>query len=327
MLSPRHRPGRHLLLLPLLLLLMAAGGCARTTGGPETVGLFLAPVPDGEESTHAPAFLVKAAEQGYNRIGTPAIRRDTSGQAVAIVDPAEATLYYEASLFTTPKGGYRNLVYRLHFPEVPFRLTSPNLTAGKNPGLLLIYTLDAEERLLLVTTLHTCGCYLAFLPTTHLAPDAFPAHWPKQEQTVYGYRLPSLIRPPTGEGQRLAFVIESETHRIGGVRLHQPPAAAAATPMRLTPLGQLHRLPFEGGEDSFFETEGPRAGYVRDNGKILERLLLGWLALDWRVGEDKAYGRDDHSPAILYTSLKFWARKASDLKDFPTFLAYWGWRL
>lgn len=62
-------------------------------------------------------------------------------------------------------------------------------------------------------------------------------------------------------------------------------------------------------------------------GKILERLLMSWWALDLYVGEDKAYSIHDKSGAVFYTSLKFWARQASDMKNFPEFLKYWGWNL
>lgn len=318
--APRHCRCRLFLLLAIAVLF---SGCAVDPG--QTV-LYLAPVPSGEEAVHAPAFLVKDAEQAYNRIGTPLVREKQDGSLEVVVDPEKASIYYETARFTTPRGGYRNLIYRIHFSEVPFALTSPNLTAGKNPGILIIYTLDALDRLLLVTTVHTCGCYLAFLPTTNLDRTAFPLNWPREGQSVYGYRLPALLQAPETAGQRLTFVIESESHRIGGVQLLDA-AVDSGLPIHLAPLGNLHRLPHAGGEYSFFETEGPRTGYVRNNRKLLERLLIGWWAFDWRVGEDKAFGHDDDSQVVFYTSLKFWAREESNLKNFPAFLNYWGWRL
>lgn len=89
----------------------------------------------------------------------------------------------------------------------------------------------------------------------------------------------------------------------------------------------LYYLPYQDKTVSFFETEGSRKGYVKDNTKLLERFLISWWAFDFQVGEDKAYSTHDKSDTVFNTSLKFWARKASDLKDFPKFLDYWGWRL
>jgi len=316
------------IIILLLSAVLAIAGCSTRANDPATVARYLAPVPDGATAAHTPAFIVKEPQHQYNRIGSPAIRPSASGKPVAIVDPEQPTLFFETTAFTTPRGTYRNLVYRVHFPEVPFFWTSPNLTAGKNPGLLIIYTLDDQDRLLLVTTVHTCGCYLAFLPTPLLDRARYPADWPEGEQSVFGYRLPARAEPPGNDGQRLAFTLESQTHRIGAVDYADPgdqPGEEVA--MHLAPMRGLHALPFELGVRSFFETSGPRNGYVRNNTKILERLLISWWAFDWRVGEDKAFGGGDTSPAIFYTSLKFWARKASDMKDFPKFLAYWGWGL
>jgi hypothetical protein len=318
--------------VPLLLLLTTLffSGCAHRPADPATTALYLSPVPAGEQPGHAPAFLIRENHRVYNRIGTPAVLPASVSSAEVIVDPAKPSIYFETATFIAPRGQYRNLIYRLHFSEVPFGLCKWNLTAGKNPGLLIIYTLDQNDQLLLVTTVHTCGCYLAFLPTQFLDREAFPKNWPEQRQRVYGYELPALLDTSAEAREQLIFTIADQNHRISAVTTGLPDASdyiGDPIPMELLPLGALYHLPFADGELSFFETEGPRAGYVKNNTKILERLLIGWWAFDWRVGEDKAYGQDDSSPAIFYTSLKFWARKASDLKNFPAFLEYWGWRL
>jgi len=98
--------------------------------------------------------------------------------------------------------------------------------------------------------------------------------------------------------------------------------------MPLKPLKMLEGLALpDGGSTSFYETEGSRKDYVKNSQKPWERLLMSWWAFDWRVGEDKKLGRDLQDGGRFYTSLKFWARDASDLRDFPRFLRYWGWKL
>ncbi|MDK9706526.1 MAG: hypothetical protein OEL83_05705 [Desulforhopalus sp.] len=278
-----------------------------------------------------PAFIVKAHEEHFNRIGSPGVRTIAEDTIDIFVDPENPVLFFESQEFTTAKDRYTNLIYRVHFPEVPLGWSSINLTGGKNPGILIIYTLNSAGNLLLVTTVHTCGCYLAFFPTTATPHDALPKDWPTTSQLVYGYTLPSRLDFRNQDAaNRIAFTLESETHRIGDVAVITPKdqhAIQHQVTMRLKAMLDLHALPYQNKTLSFFESDGPRRGYVRNNTKILERLLISWWAFDLYVGEDKAFSSHDTSDTVFYTSLKFWARQASNLKDFPKFLEYWGWNL
>lgn len=122
--------------------------------------------------------------------------------------------------------------------------------------------------------------------------------------------------------------IRDATHRVKDIALatpddikRYPQAKATVAPPR-----SLEILPLaEGATTSFYETSGWRAGYVKGSDKPWERLLMGWWTLDWHIGEDKKLGADRNDGAPFYTSLKPWARDASDMRDFPACLAYWGW--
>lgn len=316
--------------LTLCIMSFFAGGCARLpAGGPVDVALYESPAPPTVPASHSPLFLVEHPSETFNRIGTPGVRDQPGKKTEIFVDPGNAAIYYEIQAFRTGKGRYTNLVYRIHFPEVPLDWGRINLTAGRNPGLLIIYTQDDQGRLLLVTTVHTCGCYLAFLPTAALPPEAYPQDWPYGKQEVYGYSLPSRIPVPREEtGERILFSLAAETHRIrdAGIIDREAGEQLPSREMTLRPMRDLYALPSRDGTTPFFETDGCRAGYVKDSFKILERLFMSWWAFDLRVGEDKAYSVLDDSRTRFYTSLKFWARRASDMKDFPGFLSYWGWR-
>ncbi|MCB2173954.1 hypothetical protein KQH41_01665 [bacterium] len=320
-------PRTGILLLVVMILLT---GCAGTSSlSPSKTTAFSPPVPTGVVTGHVPIFVVENNEQPYNLIGTPTANQTHDGNLLIVVDPATATVYHERDSFTTDRGRYRNEIYRIHHERVPFGWGALNLTAGTNPGLLVIYTLNEADTVVLITTVHTCGCYLAFLPTSALPEDAYPADWPDDRQWIYGHTLPSRIGLPE-QGRQIAFTLADQTHRVSDVSLIDPdslPPATEHVQTDLAPLSALYRLTFGERTVSFFETDGPRTGYVKNNSKVLERLLIGWWALDFRVGEDKAYRGGDSSETILYTSLKFWAREESDLKDFPRFLAYWGWNL
>ncbi|TKB06930.1 hypothetical protein [Desulforhopalus sp. IMCC35007] len=319
-----------LLWLLILTLPFCFSSCCSTYQLTDQAGTFSPTAPTPQlASSLLPYFYVRAATKEYNKIGTPEIVAE-KGQPTARVNSETATLYFETSRFETPENKYTNLVYRIHFQKVPFGLCSLNLTAGNNPGLLIIYTLDQESDLVLITTVHTCGCYLAFFPTSKLSEKTYPANWPPKNQSVFGYTLPSKL-----EGlpyKPYYFTIEDGTHRISAISQNPPGSLDTLAPplyfqMDTQPMEHLHKLPYQNELVSFFEEAGSRKGYVKNNRKILERLLISWWALDWHVGEDKAYGNSDTTQLPFYTSLKFWQRKNSDLKDFPGFLHYWGWKL
>jgi hypothetical protein len=322
--------------LPLLVVTLWAlflNGCSLQTPAstPSGLALYLPPASWTTEASLSPAFIVKDPNKNFNRIGAPSARTVTEDTVDIFVDPENPALFFESQEFTTAKGSYTNLIYRIHFPEVPLDWTSINLTGGKNPGILIIYTLDSVRNLILVTTVHTCGCYLAFFPTRFMPQGALPHDWPTTSQSVYGYTLPSQLDLQDKDAEsRIAFVLESETHRVGAITVIDPKnqhAIPHQVSMRLKTMLDLYSLPYQNRTLSFFETDGPRRGYVKNNTKILERLLISWWAFDLYVGEDKAYSAHDTSDTVFYTSLKFWARQASDLKDFPKFLEYWGWNL
>ncbi len=307
-------------------------GCAHPPGNPSNqTALYLPPAPASITAAHTPAFLLKESAKPFNKIGSPSAGTGNGTEPEIYVDPGKPAVYFEAQEFTTAKGLYTNLIYRIHFQEVPLGWTSLNLTAGRNPGILFIYTLDEAGTLLLVTTVHTCGCYLAFFPTKAMPRAALPNTWSTEPQSVYGYTLPSSLQFTDEHADtRIAFTLESETHRISAVTVTDSltrQAIAHQVPMHLKPMLDLYYLPYRDKTVAFFETEGAHKGYVKDNMKIFERLLISWWAFDLHVGEDKAYSAHDKSDTVFYTSLKFWARKASDLKNFPEFLNYWGWRL
>jgi hypothetical protein len=322
--------------LPLLVVTLWAlflNGCSHQTPASTSSGLalYLPPASWTTEASLSPAFIVKDPDKNFNRIGTPSARTVNGDTIDIFIDPESSALFFESQEFSTAKGSYTNLIYRIHFPEVPLDWTSINLTGGKNPGILIIYTLDSARNLVLVTTVHTCGCYLAFFPTRSMPQGSLPKDWPTTSQSVYGYTLPSQLDHRSKDTEsRIAFTLENETHRIGSVTvidLKDQQAIQPQVTMHPKTMLDLYSLPYQNKTLSFFESDGPRRGYVKNNTKILERLLISWWAFDLHVGEDKAYSTHDTSDTVFYTSLKFWARQASDLKDFPKFLEYWGWNL
>lgn len=162
--------------------------------------------------------------------------------------------------------------------------------------------------------------------------DGFPAGWKKSRQIVHSESLPGVLDVTGGpsEHSRVMILLRTDTHRVKDMwtasskSLNDYRRINAETQS----LTSLEALPLkQGGTTSFYETSGPRKGYVKGSQKSRERLLMSWWALDWRIGEDKKLGINKQDGIQFYTSLKPWAREASDIRNFATFLNYWKWTL
>ena len=280
---------------------------------------------------YAPVFLVEEADKPYNRIGIPGVLANRKNEPTIIVDPEHGALFAEKNDFKTAKGSYTNLVYRVHFEKVPFGLGNLHLTTGKNPGLFVILTLADNNDIILVTTVHTCGCYLVFFPTDSLQKDKLPANWPANNQWKFSMNLPSMIMTPEiSKKEKLIITLNAGNHRVSDIRVESTENLGSRynkNELTIMAMDSLRFLPYGNDAVSFFETHGHRKGYVKNNSKPLERLFMSWWTFDWHVGEDKTLGKRKEVGVIFYTSLKFWRRKESDMGDFARFLQYWGWNL
>lgn len=317
-------------LLIISLVIVLFSGCAST---PPSVNLdtwFYGP--DKEKpllSQYAPVIAIDKGKQSYNRIGQAAARYDENRQEEIFISTHQAVFYTDEQTFHTPSGRYKNLIYRFHFPRVPYSLFPFHLTAGKNGGLFVVVTLNEQREPVLITTVHSCGCYLAMVPTNFLPEAAYPEKWPEDFQTVYGENLPTRINyaSPFQNHWRPLIHLRNGTHRVMNISIVDIHQQVLNETVDLVEVEQLYQLPLGDGYTSFFHMTGPNKGYVKDAVKPWERLLMSWWALDWRIGSDKALGPPEESGTIFYTSLKPWQRKASNMADFPAFLTYWGWRL
>jgi len=283
-------------------------------------------------SRFMPVIVSQYPEYSYNRIGRPDITE--VGQEYRLgIDSEVAAVYYEKRFFETTRGSYTNLIYRVHFAQVPMSLLPFNLTAGKNVGLIFIVTLNDNQQPVLITMVHTCGCYLAMVPTDYLQEDALPEGWNTESQRVYGATLPGLLRIGHAPGnKKVVVVLKNGTHRVIHVdagQIDDLKSQYGSISMVMKPASDLEALIPDNGQRSvsMFETTGPRKGYVRDSHKPFEFLFMSWWVMDRYVGVDKLYGTPEQDGPPFNTSLKPWARSDSDMRDFPRFLRYWGWRL
>lgn len=281
---------------------------------------------------HLPVFIIANPNEKHNLVGTPSSKATGDTKEEIYVNPEIPTIYAETRKFTTQKESYTNLIYRIHFEKVPFSIFPFFLGWGKNVGVIVVVTLNKDGMPILYTTVQTCGCYLVFIPTSYTPRDAFPDGWNIERQTAYGENLPGLLDfkdVPLDQAITLIF-IKNDSHRVEEIAVSSASVLMnyKTEKAHIQPLDSLQRLSLEGmGSTSFYENSGYRKGYVKGSSKPWERLLMSWWTLNWTVGQDKKLGRDKEDNPIFHTSLKPWARDESDLRDFPTFLKYWGWKL
>jgi len=279
--------------------------------------------------TFAPVFLITDTSHTYDKIGSPSARYDTSGKEVISIDINHPAAYYLEKKFKTDNGEYTNLIYRIHFPEIPTSLFPFHLTAGKNVGLIVIVTIDSNQRPVLITTVHTCGCYLGIVPTSFLPKDALPKNWNTVSQAVYGETLSGMLDYKSKSKPRLLIYLRSAVHRIADIRIVESDTLAdiPTFSMPLVSMNTLDTIPINGKFTSLFHKKGVLKGHVKGSVKCWETIFLSLISLDLFVGTDKAYKDSNETGNPFYTSLKPWNRSRSDMWHFDRFLKFWGWRL
>ncbi|UCH82299.1 MAG: hypothetical protein JSW20_06600 [Nitrospiraceae bacterium] len=254
-------------------------------------------------SQHAPVFMTYNHQEKHNRIGRPSAVHKENGDEKIFIDVDDPIMYFMVRNFTTEKDSYTNYIYRVHFPGVPFSLIPYHLTAGKNTGLITVVTVDSENRTVLITTVHTCGCYLAVIPTTNLSDDAFPDTWTGKKLKVYGERLPPRLEYTDITRHRLLIHLRPEVHRVMDLHVIEDQNIAMndrliSIDTRLAHMDDLMKIPIDGSFTSFYYSEGPMKGFVKGSVKVWESLFLSLISLDLFVGTDKIYVIR-LSPAIL----------------------------
>lgn len=317
--------------LVLLLLILSLAGCAGHS--PDAVQQQQTVVAESVPVTplivtRSPVFVLQGVQDRHNRIGRVEALGEKGSETV-IINTKTPVIYAKTVPFSTAKGTYTNLVYRIHFPGTPFSLIPFYLGAGKNVGLLVILTLDAQQQLLLVTTANTCGCYAVSIPTERLPASSYPHDWSARPLSVFGERLPARL-PSLQENETIAVVVRADVHRA--MDLHSIPKTApdfaTARAAEVAALETLKKLPLhDGSYTSFYYENWPLSGHVKGAIKPWESLFLSLISLDFFVGMDKEYGDTRESGNPFYTSLKPWNRESSDMNDFAAYLRFQGWNL
>jgi hypothetical protein len=325
-------PGYRLVMVILVLLLT---GCAHNypVATDQPAALYaIQPGEDADFEKYAPMFFVPEYNDNFNRIGNPVLILSESGKEKVTIDASNPVVYTMKRTFTTDRDTYTNYIYRVHFPRIPYRLVPFNLAAGENIGLMVVVTTDSRDRVLLYTTVHTCGCYMAFTPTDLMPADWYPEKWPEGSFSVYGETMPNRVEIKKVSDPVFVAHLRPSVHRVMHVevvdRSRVPSTGIQAIEMPMEDITSLERLERpDSGFTSLYYTTGGMKGHVKGSWKPLETLFLGIISLDFAVGTDKAYADTEITENPFYTSIKPWNRQKSDMWYFARFLEFWGWNL
>lgn len=307
---------------------LGASAAEERTG---TTSAYVLEGAEGLVQRYAPIFVVEHDEESFNKIGTPSARVNERGKADVYVDASHPTIYTEVETFETERERYTNLIYRIHFERNPFTLIPLNVGAGKNVGAITVVTLNSREEPVWLTTVQSCGCYHAIVPTDYLPEESYPEQWNKDGIEVYGEALPGLLAlKDAPEDARIAISIRSGSHRCMGIDVEsasQLRTRLAVVPAASADVTALKALPLpDGATTTFYHTEGHRKGLVKGAYKPMETALFGLWAWDHNVGQDREYGPKEEAGRRFYTTLFFKHKKDSDMWHFARYLEHNGWK-
>lgn len=309
-----------------LIFLCGLSGCSGLQKGSKTISAIYA-MPE-EKSEYSPIFEIQDYDKEHNRVGTPsAVIIDDNDEGI-VIDTTKPSVFTQTAAFKTENGSYTNKIYRIHFPKVPYF----HLTSGNNPGLLVIVTFDSSKKPVLVTTVHTCGCYNAIIPTNYLPESAYPDGWKKESFDLYGETLPGILDFSGLKSSGILIKVRPDVHRIMDI---SPYTASTNNTdehrilkMKKHDMSELEKLPAEDGKTvNFFHKDGFMKGHVKGTVKPFEMMFMSLISLDLFIGSDKIYSPPDDYGNPFYTSLKPWYRHESDMRDFAGYLKFWGWKL
>jgi hypothetical protein len=323
----------------LALLVLALGTGLGGSASGETAVYFPPSCPEPRDGASdevllrcfAPVVVAAGVEESYNRIGSLVLEQSAFGGLSVHVDPDLPTLYTEVRPDIVGGEMVLQLVYRMHFERIPLRLSRFFFEAHRNPGLLVVVTLDARSaKPLFVTVAHTCGCYAAVLPTENVPRAALPPDRPLDAIHVYGVTLPGILGIPSPDA-RLMLRLQAENHRITDVSFANALPEGRAIPVKLRPMAELRDMPVIGGADgaraSVFHDTWPARGHLRGAWNPLEGLtIFGIAALDPMVGMDKDFGDPEQTGTEFYTMLTPWKQSASRLDRFDRLLRELGYQ-
>jgi hypothetical protein len=197
------------------------------------------------------------------------------------VDATRPTVYRRMAFTRYGRDVLVQLVYTVWFPERPPD-SAHDLLSGRLDGLMFRVTLDRRGRPLVYDTIHPCGCYHMFFPTSRVK-----AKPPPQPGIEWAF-VPAIL-PTVDPGYRITLRVASGSHYLVGLRFDR---GGRGTVYRFAEDDDLRALPTaDGATRSAFDPDGIVPGTDRG-----ERLLF-WPTGVADTGAMRQWGK--HATAFL----------------------------
>jgi hypothetical protein len=235
---------------------------------------------------HAPLFEIETASND-DRIGTLQWRDDaafgTAFDRAPLVDIARPSVYRRISHMRIGGKTYAQLVYSVWFPSRP-REHAFDLLSGALDSVIWRVTLDDDGAPLIYDSIHGCGCYHLFFPTSRVKLKPLP------EANIEWAFVPKSA-PSIMPSQRIVLQIAATSHYIVGVNTGTAENAQSKT-LQWRDDEELRALPTgDGATRSIFQPNGLVAGTERG-----ERFLF-WPMGIASPGAMRQWGR--HATAFV----------------------------
>jgi hypothetical protein len=231
---------------------------------------------------HAPIFEVETASDD-DRIGTLQWREGAAFSEPPIVDIARPSVYRRISYTRIDNKTYTQLVYNAWFPSRP-RAQLFDLLSGALDSVMWRVTLDNDGTPLIYDSIHGCGCYHLFFPTSRMKLKSPP------EASIEWAFVPKNA-PPLLLSQRIVLQIAATSHYIVSVNAGTAENTQSKT-IQWRDDEELRALPTaDGSTRNIFQPNGLVAGTERG-----ERFLF-WPMGIASPGAMRQWGR--HATAFV----------------------------
>jgi hypothetical protein len=256
----------------------------------DSLGIPSMPATDWQQlfDVYAPIFEVETATND-DRIGAlrwyHANKANSDRRGAPTVNIDQPAAYRRVAYTRIGGRTFAQLVYSVWFPSRPAS-GSVDLLSGALDAVIWRVTLDENGRPLIYDSIHACGCYHLFFPTSRMQPK--PAPNTNLEWAFVPKVLPSIIPP-----QRMVLRIAAASHYIVAANVEtSPDQKMQGVPYTWRDDEELRALPTaEGNTRSIFQPNGLVAGTERG-----ERFLF-WPMGIVSPGAMRQWGR--HATAFV----------------------------